>query len=108
LGGPIENLAFLQLVVRQPTLAFLLLVVMRPTLAFLLLIAMVTNSTGVMSLSLPTVEEFHVCMGVFNLRLPSNDGLQLNTSQYVNGSQFEIIFVGKGKSFSMHVLNSVP
>jgi hypothetical protein len=46
------------------------------------LVAMVTNSTGVVSVSLPTVEESHVCMGVFNLRLPSNDGLQSNTSQY--------------------------
>jgi hypothetical protein len=39
---------------------------------------MVTNSTGVVSVSLPTVEESHVCMGVFNMWLPSNDGLQSN------------------------------
>jgi hypothetical protein len=61
LDGPIENLTFLLLVDRQPTLAFLLLV------------AVVTNSTGVMSVSLPTVEESRVNMGVFNLRLHSND-----------------------------------
>jgi hypothetical protein len=41
---------------------------------------MVINSTGVVSVSLPTVEESRMCMGVFNLRLPSNDGLQSNTS----------------------------
>jgi hypothetical protein len=62
--------------------AFLLLVAMRPTLAFLLLVAMVTNSTGLASVSLPTLQESRVCMGVFNLPLPSNDGLQSNTSQH--------------------------
>jgi hypothetical protein len=41
-----------------------------------------TNSRGVVSRSLPTVEESCVCMGVLNLRLPSNDGLQSDTSQY--------------------------
>jgi hypothetical protein len=52
LDGPIENLAALLLVARQPTLAYLLLFAMRPTLAVLLLVAMVTNSTGVVSVSM--------------------------------------------------------
>jgi hypothetical protein len=64
LDGLIENLAYLLVVAWQPTLAFLLLV------------AIVTNSTGVVSESLPTVEESCVCMGVFNLQLPSNNDLQ--------------------------------
>jgi hypothetical protein len=63
-----------------PSYCWLLL---RTTLTFLLLVAMVTNNTGVVSVSLPTVEESRVCMGVFNLRLPSNDSLQSNTSHYV-------------------------
>jgi hypothetical protein len=43
---------------------------------------MATNSTWVVSVSLPTVKESRVCMGVFNLPWPSNDCLQSNTSQY--------------------------
>jgi hypothetical protein len=42
------------------------------TLAFLLLVTMQRNNTGVVSAS----------MELLQLRLPSNDGFQSNTSQY--------------------------
>jgi hypothetical protein len=48
------------------TLAFLLLVAMRPTLAFLLLDAMVTNSTGVVSVSMEIFDYSCLVMTAFS------------------------------------------
>jgi hypothetical protein len=45
------------------------------TLALLLLVIMQRNSTGVVSV----------------LRLPSNDGLQSNTSQYYIGKEIKVV-----------------
>jgi hypothetical protein len=63
----------------------------QPTLAFLLLVAMVTNRTGVVSVSLSTVEEFCVYMSVFNLRLPSNDASVKHVTIYLFVVLFNII-----------------
>jgi hypothetical protein len=47
---------------------------MQPTLAILLLVTMQHNNTGVVGVS----------MELLRLRLPSNDGLQSNTSHYIS------------------------
>jgi hypothetical protein len=61
------------------------------TLAFPLLVTMQRNNIGVVSVS----------MELLRLRLPSNDGLKSNTSQYIKPNE------GLGRTNCLHSLHGI-